>query len=105
MSKNSSSLEVTEALTQKVAKLARLELTPQEITTFTNQLKNILEYVGSLQSVDVSGVQPLTHPVASTTFMREDVIVESPKDSEGKPKVMQCAPDALYDGYKVPQII
>lgn len=98
-------LEVNEALTQKVAKLARLELTPQEVTTFTQQLKEILNYVGSLQSVDVSGVQPLTHPVASETYMRDDVIVESLRDAEGKPKVLQCAPDSLYDGYKVPQIL
>ena len=43
-----------------VAKLARLELSAEEITAFTGQLNNILEHVADLESADVSNVSALT---------------------------------------------
>lgn len=98
-------VEVNESLTRQVAQLARLELSDQEVKTFTSQLSDILKYVEQLQSVDVQGVEPLTHPLALSTPLRPDEVKPSPVDSEGKPKVLQSAPDVLYDGFKVPQIL
>jgi aspartyl-tRNA(Asn)/glutamyl-tRNA(Gln) amidotransferase subunit C len=98
-------LEVNSALTRKVAHLARLELSEQEVETFTSQLGGILNYVGLLQQVDVSQVEPLTHPLELATPLREDIAKPSPLDSEGRPKVLQSAPDVLDDGFKVPPIL
>jgi aspartyl-tRNA(Asn)/glutamyl-tRNA(Gln) amidotransferase subunit C len=98
-------VEVNESLTRQVAQLARLELSDQEVKTFTSQLSDILKYVEQLQSADVQGVEPLTHPLALSTALRPDEVRPSPVDSEGKPKVLQSAPDVLYDGFKVPQIL
>ena len=102
-------IEVNAALTQKVADLARLELTPEEVQTYTAQLGNILKYVEKLNEVSVSGpagpIAPLTHPFDLNTPLREDVVLASPVDSEGKPKVLKSAPDVLYEGYKVPSIL
>jgi len=92
-------------MTQQVARLARLKLTDNEITTFTAQVGDILKYVEKLQEVNVDGVAPMTHPLELATPMREDVAVPSPKNAEGKPKVLDCAPDVLNDGYKVPPIL
>lgn len=101
-------VEVNEKLTRQIANLARLELTHQEVSTFTSQLSEILGYVEQLQKADVSGTEPLTHPLDLAdlvTPLREDRAIPSPTDSEGKPKVLGCAPDLLYDGFKVPQIL
>lgn len=98
-------MEVSENLTKQVAYLARLELTSEEIATFSSQLQEILGYVEQLQEVDVSQIEPLNHPFELTTPLRKDEVRPSPMDSEGKPKVLQSAPETLYDGFKVPPIL
>lgn len=88
-----------------LATLARLDLTPTEIDTFSGQLQKILDYVGELQKVDVSQSPPLFHPLELQTPLRADVVVAPPRDADGRPKVLGAAPDVLYDGFKVPQIL
>jgi aspartyl-tRNA(Asn)/glutamyl-tRNA(Gln) amidotransferase subunit C len=97
--------EVNESLTRQVANLARLELSDLEVQTFTAQLGDILKYIDQLQTVDVSGVEPVVHPLELPTALREDLVRPSPVDDEGRPKVLASAPDVLYDGYKVPPIL
>ncbi len=98
-------VEVNEALTRQVAILARLELTESEIKTFSTQLSQIIHYTEKLHEVDVSGIEPMSHPLELPMFLRSDVASESPVDSEGKPKVLRTAPEVLYDGFKVPPIL
>lgn len=98
-------IEVNEKLTRQVAHLARLSLSDSEVTTFTSQLGNILNYIEQLQEVNVQNTEPLSHPLELATPLREDRVVPSLKDKEGKPKVLSSAQDVLYDGYKVPQIL
>lgn len=92
-------------MTQRMARLARLKLTDEELATFTSQVGDILKYVEKLQEVNVDGVAPMTHPLELETPLREDVAVSSPKNAEGKSKVLDAAPDVLNDGYKVPPIL
>jgi aspartyl-tRNA(Asn)/glutamyl-tRNA(Gln) amidotransferase subunit C len=101
----SKSPEVTEAMTVHVTNLARLELSESEIKTFTTQIRDVLNYVDSLQAVDVSNVEPLYHPIDQMIYMRDDVAVPVPTNAEGKPKVLDSAPEVLDDGYKVPPIL
>jgi aspartyl-tRNA(Asn)/glutamyl-tRNA(Gln) amidotransferase subunit C len=68
-------------------------------------LSEILKYVEQLQGADVQGVEPLTHPLDLATPLRADEVRIFPTDDAGKPKVLQSAPDALYDGFKVPPIL
>ena len=98
-------VEVNEALTRRLAELARLELTDAEASTFTAQLGKILGYVDQLQQVDVSGVEPMTHPFDLGAPLREDTVRPSPVDARGKPKVLACGPDVVNDGFKVPPIL
>ncbi len=88
-----------------LATLARLQLTPSELETFSGQIGKILDYVGELQKVDVSQVEPLFHPIDLETPLREVQVIAPPRDEAGKPKVLKVAPDVLYDGFKVPQIL
>lgn len=96
-------VEVNEALTRQVAKLARLELTDAEAGTYSRQLRDILKYIDQLQELDVSGVEPMTHPLDLGAPMREDEI--RPYDSAA---IRDCAPGdgPLEDGgFRVPQIL
>ena len=98
-------VEVNETLTRRTADLARLELTDTEVTTFTKQLGDIIKYVEQLQKLDVCNVEPLTHPTQLAQVLREDLLKPFPMNADGSPKILNSAPDVLYDGYKVPPIL
>lgn len=93
-----------EVLTQ-IAQLARLELSAEEIRVFTPQLGDILKYVEQLQTVDVTGVELMTHPVELATALREDRVVPTVLDDQGEPKVLESAPETLHGGFKVPPVL
>jgi aspartyl-tRNA(Asn)/glutamyl-tRNA(Gln) amidotransferase subunit C len=57
----------------KVALLARLRLTADELATFTPQLNAIVDYVAQLQELDTRDVEPLAHGVEVRNVFREDV--------------------------------
>lgn len=59
---------------ENVAKLARLGMTEEDITTFQQQLSVILENIKILQEADVSGVSPTDHASHLTSVMRADVL-------------------------------
>lgn len=56
-----------------VARLARIELTDEEATTFQAQLGRVLEYVEQLGTLDLSGVEPTAHANPVFNVIREDV--------------------------------
>lgn len=58
----------------KLARLARLDLSEEEIETFQDQLSEILQYVEQLQRVDVSGLNPTNQVTGLTNVMRDDVV-------------------------------
>jgi aspartyl-tRNA(Asn)/glutamyl-tRNA(Gln) amidotransferase subunit C len=57
----------------KVAILARLRLSPDELETFTGQLNSIVDYVAQLQELDTAGVEPLAHGIELRNVFRDDV--------------------------------
>lgn len=60
----------------KLAQLARLDLTDDEVAEFARELTEILHYVEQLQSVDVSGLQPTNQVTGLTNVMRADEIID-----------------------------
>ncbi len=99
-------IEVNEALVRKVADLARLALTDEEVRLYAGQMKTTLGYVEQISMVNIpEGTEPLYHPFESETPMREDTIIPSPTMPDGKPKMIRSAPSTLYEGFKVPPIL
>jgi aspartyl-tRNA(Asn)/glutamyl-tRNA(Gln) amidotransferase subunit C len=95
-----------ETLTRKVANLARLDLTDQEVQLFTRQMGDVVQYIDQLQQLDVSGVEPLMHPLEAVSVeLREDVVREFDSDAQGDPKVLSSAPEVSDNGFKVPPIL
>ena len=56
-----------------VAKLARLDLSAEEVERFQTQLGDILEYIAKLGDLDVSGIEETAHANPVFDVMREDV--------------------------------
>jgi aspartyl-tRNA(Asn)/glutamyl-tRNA(Gln) amidotransferase subunit C len=88
----------------KVAALANLELSDQEVDTYRAHLDDILTYIDKLNEIDTSGVEPLTQVVAASTddsALRDDVIVRADVITE----VLEGAPDPEAPYFRVPRVI
>jgi len=84
-----------------LARLARLALTEAELDSFAGQLDAILGYVGQIQSVDVSGVEPTDNPLKSVNVMRSDVV----EPSLPRELLLADAPEAIDGRFAVPRIL
>jgi aspartyl-tRNA(Asn)/glutamyl-tRNA(Gln) amidotransferase subunit C len=96
------STTLTRADVARIAELARLELTPDELDLFTRQLGDILGYVEQIRGLDTSGVAP-TSPVLGRPVERDD----APRPSLPRPDALANAPDAAPEAglFKVPRVL
>jgi aspartyl-tRNA(Asn)/glutamyl-tRNA(Gln) amidotransferase subunit C len=81
-----------------VANLARLELSEEEVERFREQLNAILEAVGKVAELDLSGVEPTAHPLELVNVLADD---------ESRPSLpvddaLENAPDREGDFFRVP---
>lgn len=91
---------ITKEIVQKIAKLARLRLSLQEEETYTEQLGKILDHVNELQSIDTSGIEPMSHALPINNIMREDQV----KSPQQRDMILKGAPEAERDFFRVPKI-
>jgi aspartyl-tRNA(Asn)/glutamyl-tRNA(Gln) amidotransferase subunit C len=66
-------MSLSNADVAKVALLARLRVSPDELEAFTGQLNSIVDYVAQLQELDTTGVEPLAHGIEVRNVFRDDV--------------------------------
>jgi aspartyl-tRNA(Asn)/glutamyl-tRNA(Gln) amidotransferase subunit C len=59
----------------KLARLARISLSDDEVAEFSEELSAILQYVEQLSSVDVAGLKPTNQVTGLTNVMRDDEII------------------------------
>ena len=85
----------------RLAKLARLALTDEEINGFAGQLDAILGYVGAIQAVDVTGVAATDNPIKNVNVTRPDVVATSLTQAEA----LAEAPAVVDERFAVPQIL
>ncbi|MGZ8650235.1 MAG: Asp-tRNA(Asn)/Glu-tRNA(Gln) amidotransferase subunit GatC [Solirubrobacteraceae bacterium] len=82
-----------------VAKLARLELTDDEIERFGGELSNVLDHIEKIGELgDLADVDPTSHVVTVENVLRED----EPRPSMPREKALENAPDAADGGFRVP---
>jgi aspartyl-tRNA(Asn)/glutamyl-tRNA(Gln) amidotransferase subunit C len=86
---------------EKIAELARLKFSNEELESFTHQMNNILTYMDKLNELDTKNVQPLSHPVEQINVFREDLIKESISTEDA----LKNAPDRDEKFFKVPKVI
>jgi aspartyl-tRNA(Asn)/glutamyl-tRNA(Gln) amidotransferase subunit C len=94
-------MSVDEAAVRKIASLARLAVTDQEVAAMTGELNNILGWVEQLSEVDTNGVEPLAAVIPNQLRLREDVVT----DGDIQDDVLANAPQAEHGFYAVPKVI
>jgi len=94
-------VKITKEQVEHVAKLARLAITEQEKSIFSEQLSAILTYVDQLNGLDTSKVEPTSHVISMQNVFREDRV----KNCLPREEALAGAPDATEEFFRVPRII
>lgn len=85
----------------KVARLARIKMTDEELESYAPQLNTIIKFVEQLEEVDTDNVLPLPSSVDVALPLREDVI----NDGDCQDDVLANAPESLEGFYVVPKVV
>jgi aspartyl-tRNA(Asn)/glutamyl-tRNA(Gln) amidotransferase subunit C len=98
-------MPITEADVEKVAQLAHMEITPDELKIFAPQMADIVAYVEQLNALNTTDVQPslggLTPEGEATDSARDDVVAPS----LGQKTALAEAPDAASGHFRVPKVL
>lgn len=84
-----------------VARLARLDLTADELERFTEQLGAVLEHAADVAALDTEGVPPTAHPLPVRNVLRDD----QARPSLDRDEVLSMAPAAEDGRFRVPRIL
>jgi len=94
-------MEVDKALIERLAGLAKLKLSEDEVAEFQNDLSQILGFVEELKEVDLEGVEPLEYITANKNIVRADEAhLELDKEA-----ALKNAPLHDSDYFKVPKVL
>lgn len=93
----------------RVAELAHLGLSPDEVETYRNQLDRILSYIDKLNELDISNVEPMAQVIYAPAAgagsahpeLREDVL----RPCDVSMPILAAAPDAANPFFRVPKVI
>jgi aspartyl-tRNA(Asn)/glutamyl-tRNA(Gln) amidotransferase subunit C len=95
-------MSLTRQDVEKIAHLARLSITEQEMPVYVSSLSSIVNFVDELSRADTSGVQPMAHPLeGQTARMRADEVSQS----DHHEKYQRNAPAVAAGLYVVPRVI
>ena len=84
-----------------VARLARIDLTEDELDRYAEQLASVLDHAAELAALDTDGVEPTAHPLPLQNVLRAD----EPRPCLDRDEVLAQAP-AVEDGrFRVPRIL
>jgi len=98
-------VKITREDVVRVAELANLELSEAELGTYQKQVDEILEYIGKLNELDTSAVEPMAQVLSddqtADATLREDLLVPCNVAEE----VLKHAPDPEPPYFRVPKVI
>lgn len=90
---------------RKVATLAHLEVSDEEVALYTPQMAEIVKYVEQLNELDAENIEPmlggLTDEGAATPADREDI----PQPSFSQAEALAEAPSAVAGHFQVPKVL
>ncbi|HLX87513.1 MAG TPA: Asp-tRNA(Asn)/Glu-tRNA(Gln) amidotransferase subunit GatC [Acidimicrobiales bacterium] len=84
-----------------VARLARLDLTDEELDTYAGQLAAVLEHAAAVAALDTRDVEPTSHPLPMRNVLRNDEV----RPSLDRDEVLAQAPAAEDGRFRVPRIL
>lgn len=94
-------MSLTRKDVEKIAHLARLAISEDDIPKYANNLSNILDLVAQMNAVDTAKVEPMAHPFDATQRLRPDVVSESNQ----RELFQKIAPQVEAGLYLVPKVI
>ena len=94
-------MAVTKKDVEKIAELAQLKFSEEELESFTPQMNDILSYMDKLNELDTENIKPLSHPVEQTNVFRDDEL----KPSIPTEEALKNAPAKDEHHFKVPKVI
>jgi aspartyl-tRNA(Asn)/glutamyl-tRNA(Gln) amidotransferase subunit C len=94
----------------RIAELAHLGLSPEEVDTYRGQLDGILRYIDKLKQIDISNVEPMAqvlHPGAGADAKdaHPELRDDTPRPCDIADAVLATAPDAEKPFFRVPKVI
>jgi aspartyl-tRNA(Asn)/glutamyl-tRNA(Gln) amidotransferase subunit C len=99
-------MSVDTATVAKIASLARIKVSDEELAAMVPELNGILAWVEQLGEVDVTGVEPMTAVIPNTLRLRADVVNADPQTGGGiRDAVLANAPAAEHGFFGVPKVI
>jgi aspartyl-tRNA(Asn)/glutamyl-tRNA(Gln) amidotransferase subunit C len=94
-------MSVDQATVRRIAHLARIAVTDEEVPHLQGEINTILSFVEALGAVDVTGVEPMTSVIPMKLPLRADVVTEGEIES----LVLANAPLTEDDFFLVPKVI
>jgi aspartyl-tRNA(Asn)/glutamyl-tRNA(Gln) amidotransferase subunit C len=85
----------------RVASLARLSLTTEELDQFTAQLSQVLDHAGEFANLNLDGLAPMSHAFAISNVLRADIV----SDGLDRDSVLSQAPSVEDGRFRVPKIV
>ncbi|WP_336981530.1 Asp-tRNA(Asn)/Glu-tRNA(Gln) amidotransferase subunit GatC [Altererythrobacter fulvus] len=99
-------MSVDKATVAKIASLARLRMSDEQLDRMVPEFNNILAWVEQLGEVDVTGIEPMTAVIPNSLRLRDDVVDADPLTGGGKrDAVLANAPAAEHGFFGVPKVI
>jgi aspartyl-tRNA(Asn)/glutamyl-tRNA(Gln) amidotransferase subunit C len=86
---------------KKIAHLAKLTMSEADITLYTGQLSNILDFVAQMNKADTTGMEPMAHSLGMAQRLRPDAVTET----DQREAFQAIAPQVEAGLYLVPQVI
>lgn len=86
---------------EKIAHLARIALSEQDIPLYTRNLSDILAFVEQMNNIDTSKITPMAHPLDTVARLRTDEVIENNQ----RDLFQEIAPQVETGLYLVPKVI
>jgi aspartyl-tRNA(Asn)/glutamyl-tRNA(Gln) amidotransferase subunit C len=94
-------MSLSQADVQRIAHLARLQLSEAELAAYSVQLQAIVAFVDQLQAVDTSGVEPMVHAIELSNVLAVDEV----REGLSRDAALSNSPDHDDECFRVPAVL
>lgn len=96
---------ITKEEIRKIAQLAHLEITDEEVEIYTPQMASIVSYVEQLNELDTQLIEPATGGLTVEGTLTDASRADEVRPSLGQEAALKEAPDALAGHFRVPKVL
>ena len=90
---------------QRIARLARIAVSPAESSAVTGRLNQVLGLIDRLQAQDTSGIEPMAHPLDGALPVRQRLRPDAVSEPDRRAEYQKPAPAVEEGLYLVPKVI